>query len=76
MEITLPASSDTLLVQMENKHISVETHCRSGFCGICKKRLLSGEVIYHENPLAYLGEGEVLVCCASAKTEVVLISQD
>lgn len=76
MKITLPASNDTLLVQMKNKHISVETHCRSGFCGICKKRLLSGEVIYHEKPLAFLGEGEVLVCCASATTEVVISNQD
>ncbi|WP_024608573.1 class I ribonucleotide reductase maintenance protein YfaE [Pseudoalteromonas sp. TAB23] len=76
MEITLPASNDTLLVQMENKQISVETHCRSGFCGICKKRLLSGEVIYHEKPIAFLGEGEVLVCCASATTEVVILNQD
>lgn len=76
MEITLPPSNETLLVQMENKHIPVETHCRSGFCGICKKRLLSGEVIYHEKPLAFLGEGEVLVCCASAKTEVVILNQD
>lgn len=76
MEILLQPSQETLLAQMEKKHIPVETHCRSGICGMCKKRLLKGEVTYLEEPLAYLAEGEILVCCASATTEVVLDHQD
>ncbi|WP_072000672.1 class I ribonucleotide reductase maintenance protein YfaE, partial [Klebsiella pneumoniae] len=50
----------------------VETHCRSGFCGMCRVRLLEGQVAYDETPIAFVKEGEVLVCCAKAKTDVTL----
>ena len=76
MEILLQPSKETLLAQLEKKHIPVETHCRSGICGMCKKRLLKGEVTYLEEPLAYLAEGEVLGCCASAATEVSIEHQN
>lgn len=75
MEITLQPSNETLLEQMEKKHVPVESHCRNGVCGMCRTRLVSGEVTYHEEPLAYLAKGEVLLCCASAATEVKLDHQ-
>ncbi|MFC6674311.1 class I ribonucleotide reductase maintenance protein YfaE [Marinobacterium aestuariivivens] len=72
MEIQLSASSETLLAQMEKSSIPVETHCRSGICGMCRARLLKGKVAYQKEPLACLSMGEVLVCCAKAVTDVLL----
>ncbi|NMV06885.1 2Fe-2S iron-sulfur cluster-binding protein, partial [Vibrio parahaemolyticus] len=46
--------------------------CRSGFCGMFRVRLLEGQVAYDETPIAFVKEGEVLVCCAKAKTDVTL----
>lgn len=74
MEIQLQASDSTLLEQLNTKNIPVETHCRSGICGVCKKRLKEGEVTYLKEPLAYLAKGEVLVCCAVATSDVVIDS--
>lgn len=72
MNIQLQASNSVLLAQIENTGITLETHCRSGFCGMCRVRLLEGQVIYDEIPIAFVKEGDVLVCCAKAKTAVTL----
>ncbi|KGM26763.1 class I ribonucleotide reductase maintenance protein YfaE [Photorhabdus sp. RM96S] len=72
MNVQLQASNNVLLAQIENKGLTVETHCRSGFCGMCRVRLLKGQVAYDETPIAFVKEGEVLVCCAKAKTDVTL----
>ncbi|MDF4310624.1 class I ribonucleotide reductase maintenance protein YfaE, partial [Vibrio parahaemolyticus] len=72
MNVQLQASNNVLLEQIENKGLTVETHCRSGFCGMCRVRLLKGQVAYDEIPVAFVKEGEVLVCCAKAKTDVTL----
>jgi len=37
--------------------------CRSGICGTCTARVISGAVDYVEEPLAPRGEGQVLICC-------------
>ena len=72
MNVQLQASNNVLLEQIENKGLTVETHCRSGFCGMCRTRLVKGQVAYEEMPIAFVNEGEVLVCCAKAKTDVTL----
>src|ERR1700733_290735 len=38
--------------------------CRSGICGTCTTRILSGAVEYIEEPVAPRGQGEVLLCCS------------
>ncbi|MCI2110866.1 MAG: iron-sulfur cluster-binding domain-containing protein [Bacilli bacterium] len=46
---TIPCSADeSLLVSMEKAGISVPTHCRSGECGFCHSRLISGNVYVPE----------------------------
>lgn len=73
MVVNVPASNKfTLLQQIERKGIRVETQCREGFCGACRTTLVSGQVSYTEQPLAYAGAGEVILCCAMATTEVTL----
>jgi len=38
--------------------------CRSGICGTCATRIVSGAVEYVEEPLAPRGEDQVLLCCS------------
>ncbi len=38
--------------------------CRSGICGTCAARMISGSVDYVEEPLAPRGAGQVLLCCS------------
>ncbi|WP_228289572.1 class I ribonucleotide reductase maintenance protein YfaE [Shewanella cyperi] len=53
----------TLLQALEVKKIKVFSECRSGYCGACKTRVISGSVRYLTEPLAVLGEDECLPCC-------------
>ncbi|MDH0305309.1 MULTISPECIES: pyridoxamine 5'-phosphate oxidase family protein [unclassified Pseudomonas] len=56
--------SGTLLELAERRGLSPDFSCRSGACGTCKTRLVSGQVHY-PNPPAELPEpGSVLICCA------------
>ncbi|MFT6987228.1 MAG: ferredoxin [Psychromonas sp.] len=60
----------TLLENLEAQEISVEYHCRDGYCGACRCQLHSGEVEYKNDPLAYYREGEVLTCCSTSKDNI------
>lgn len=43
-------------------------HCRNGFCGACRTRLICGKVTYLNEPLAYVRTGEILPCvCIAAE---------
>lgn len=70
---SVDANSDvTLLEVMEHKSIPIQAHCREGFCGACRTRLISGEVEYSIEPLAYIEDDEVLPCCCKPKTPLEL----
>ncbi len=53
----------TILEQLESAGIQVESQCRSGYCGACRLKKKSGEVKYDNDPLAYVGQDEILPCC-------------
>lgn len=72
MNVALAASSEVLLSRLERAGLPVESHCRSGICGICRTNLVEGSVTYMGEPLAHVRAGQVLVCCAVAQTDVVL----
>ncbi|MBD3584399.1 2Fe-2S ferredoxin-like protein [Salinimonas sp. HHU 13199] len=58
------ASTDkTLLETIEAHNIDVHFHCREGFCGACRTKLLCGKVSYTTDPLAYIDDDEILPCC-------------
>ncbi|MBE1301845.1 MAG: 2Fe-2S iron-sulfur cluster binding domain-containing protein [Alteromonadaceae bacterium] len=66
----------TLLESLERASVPVETHCRSGVCGLCRMKLKSGNVEYIETPLGWVEDDEVLVCCAvptSQKIEIEVL---
>jgi ferredoxin len=46
--------------------------CRSGVCHTCVAPLLSGEVSYAPDPLEAPADGDVLVCCARPRSDIVL----
>ncbi|ENC9861357.1 2Fe-2S iron-sulfur cluster binding domain-containing protein [Klebsiella variicola] len=50
----------------------VESQCRSGYCGACRLKKISGEVKYDNNPLAYVGQDEILPCCCRPCGPLVL----
>lgn len=56
----------TLLESLEADNIEVHYHCREGFCGACRTQLLSGQVKYLTDPLAFIDDNEILPCCCQA----------
>jgi ferredoxin len=62
----------TLLENLESSNIDMHSHCREGFCGTCRTRLVSGEVEYTIDPLAYIDDDEILPCCCRAISNIVI----
>ncbi len=46
--------------------------CRTGVCHTCTTPLLSGAVRYAPDPLEPPADGEVLICCAQPRADIVL----
>jgi len=56
----------TLLTALEAKNVHIHHHCREGFCGACRTKLIEGEVEYTTDPLAFIDDDEILPCCCVA----------
>lgn len=54
----------SLLEFAEDLGLSPPFNCRSGNCGACATRKLSGSVLYADAPAAVVARDEVLICCA------------
>lgn len=54
----------SLLDLAEAQGLNPEFSCRSGTCGTCRTRVLSGAVTYTRPPTAPHGPDEALICCA------------
>jgi ferredoxin-NADP reductase len=52
--------------------VPVRWSCRTGVCGTCVTPLLSGEIGYRPDPLEQPTAGQVLICCAQPRTDIVL----
>ncbi len=46
--------------------------CRTGVCHTCVTPLLSGDITYTPDPLEPPADGQVLICCARPRTDIVL----
>jgi len=67
-------SKQTLLECLESNDVKVDYHCRDGFCGACRVTLISGEINYpNGEPLAFVGENEILPCCCVPVTDINLV---
>ncbi|KZN61986.1 hypothetical protein N473_20805 [Pseudoalteromonas luteoviolacea CPMOR-1] len=66
------AQSPSLLCTLEQNNIEIPYQCREGYCGACRAKLIDGQVAYNQEPLAFVRDGEVLLCCSKPITDVVI----
>jgi ferredoxin-NADP reductase/phenylpropionate dioxygenase-like ring-hydroxylating dioxygenase large terminal subunit len=71
IEATWYREDGSLLEFAEEVGIAPAFGCRSGICGTCKTKILSGAVDYLETPLADCGEREILICCSVPRASAV-----
>ena len=65
-------ANDNLLEALERSGHDIEYQCRAGYCGSCRTRKISGQVIYDDLPLAFIARDEVLPCCCRAASDLRL----
>lgn len=63
----------SVLDALNSQGANIPFDCRGGSCGLCKKRLLSGEVCQTLEPAVPLQSDEILTCCVQAKSALVLV---
>jgi Na+-transporting NADH:ubiquinone oxidoreductase subunit NqrF len=63
------AGDATLLEVAEQHGLSPSFGCRTGACGSCAVKLVSGDVTYRTKPKVIPAVGEILICCAVPKKE-------
>lgn len=64
----------TILVSIEEANLSIDSHCKSGYCGVCRCKLIKGNVIYKVEPLASVNAGEVISCVAYANDDIEIVT--
>ncbi|MDK4684986.1 class I ribonucleotide reductase maintenance protein YfaE [Kingella negevensis] len=64
--------NETLLEALERTGHAVEYQCRSGYCGTCRTKILSGCVNYDELPMAFVMPDEILPCCCRVESDLQL----
>ena len=67
-----PSPSESILETLERENIEIQYHCRDGFCGACRSKLISGEVTYTTDPLAYIDDDEFLPCCTKSNSPITI----
>ena len=60
----------SLLESLEQQGVDVHYHCREGYCGACRSKLISGQVEYLTDPLAFIDDDEILPCCCKALSDI------
>jgi MOSC domain-containing protein YiiM/ferredoxin len=63
---------ENLLDFAEAQGLDVSFGCREGNCHTCACELMEGEVDYVQEPELAPDEGDVLICCAVPKTDIVV----
>jgi ferredoxin len=62
----------SLLEALEDADIEMNYSCRSGACGVCHVRLVSGEVTWIHSPSVSLTKGNILACCTQPNGDISL----
>ncbi len=60
----------SLLDALEVQEIPAQYNCRGGYCGICKVRLIDGEVEDVQDILVDLADDEILACSCRPKGHI------
>ncbi len=66
------ASNESLLDGLLRTGHQIEYQCRTGFCGACGCKLISGKVSYPTLPLGFVSDNEVLACCCKPESTLEL----
>jgi ferredoxin-NADP reductase/MOSC domain-containing protein YiiM len=66
------ASRRSVLELADACDVPARWSCRTGVCHTCVTPLLSGDVAYAPDPLELPADGQVLICCAQPRTDIVL----
>lgn len=73
-------SNSTILDSAINQGVFLEYSCRTGRCGICKTKVISGQTTAIKPEESLTGEdidaGKVLTCCRAAVSDVTLQAED
>ncbi|MEV4344374.1 MOSC and FAD-binding oxidoreductase domain-containing protein [Actinoplanes sp. NPDC049596] len=72
LTVPWPDGAGSLLDLAEACDVPVRWSCRVGVCHNCESGLLSGEVTYTTDPVDPPAEGNVLICSAQPRGDVVL----
>ncbi|MCY6381681.1 pyridoxamine 5'-phosphate oxidase family protein [Hoeflea prorocentri] len=67
--VTWAPQDGTLLETAEMAGLQPSYNCRSGRCGTCSTRLVSGDVVYTQTPAVEPADGSVLICCSKPASE-------
>jgi len=65
-------SRKSLLELAEACDVPVRWACRTGVCHSCESGLVAGTVAYHPDPIDAPIEGNVLICCAQPRDDIVI----
>jgi ferredoxin-NADP reductase/MOSC domain-containing protein YiiM len=65
-------SARTVLELAEACDVPTRWSCRTGVCHTCVTPLLSGDISYNPEPLEPPADGQLLICCAQPRTNLVL----
>jgi ferredoxin len=72
LEGSYEESPPNLLDFAERNGLAVDSGCRSGSCGACQTRLLSGVVTYADKPDHEIPKGHCLLCVGKPQSALVL----
>jgi ferredoxin len=70
--VTWDGLDDNLLDFAERHDLPVDSGCRSGSCGSCETRLVSGDIRYASKPDHDIAPGHCLLCVGRPQTDLVL----
>jgi ferredoxin len=72
--LVVPASRKyrSLLELAEACDVPTRWSCRTGVCHTCVTTVVAGDVSYEPSPLEPPADGEALICCSRARTDLVL----
>jgi ferredoxin-NADP reductase/uncharacterized protein YcbX/ferredoxin len=66
------ATDGSILDLAEQLGLSPPANCRSGACGTCKARIVSGSVVHDPEPVLPITSDFALICCAVPMSDIVL----
>jgi ferredoxin-NADP reductase/MOSC domain-containing protein YiiM len=72
MSVSWSSEHSSILELAEAQGLRPDFSCRSGICHTCMVPLARGEVVYECDPIDDPDPGQVLICCAKPKSDVVI----